>query len=77
MSNKTNTALEMPTRPNSFDYDALIDCAHELGLSHLDATVFAENRRVAGLLRSSGLALDSRIHDGLRNLSLSLDSRPS
>ena len=27
MSNKTNTALEMPTRPNSFDYDALMDCA--------------------------------------------------
>ena len=56
---------------------ALIDCAHELDLSHLDATVFAENRRVVGLLRGSGLPLDSRIHDGLRNLSLSLDSGSS
>ncbi len=57
--------------------NALIECARELGLSHLDATFFAENRRVAGLLRGSGLPLDSHLNDGLRNLSLALDSRPS
>ena len=28
MSNKTNTALQAPTRPNSFDYDDLLECAH-------------------------------------------------
>ncbi len=54
---------------------ALIDCARELGLSHLDATVFAENRRVVGLLRGSGLPLESRFDDGLRNLSLALETR--
>lgn len=54
---------------------ALIDCARQLGLSHLDATVFAENRRVVGLLRSSGLPLESSFEDGLRNLSLTLGSR--
>lgn len=51
---------------------ALIECARELGLSHLDATAFAENRRVTGLLRGSGLPLDSRVDNGLRSLSLSI-----
>ncbi len=56
---------------------ALINCAREQGLSHLDATVFAENRRVVGLLRGSGLSLESCFSDGLRNLSLALESRVS
>jgi 3-hydroxyacyl-[acyl-carrier protein] dehydratase/trans-2-decenoyl-[acyl-carrier protein] isomerase len=28
MSNKTNSAIQAPTRPYSFDYDALLECAH-------------------------------------------------
>ena len=53
---------------------ALIACARQLELSHLDATVFAENRRVSRLFRRSGLPLQTWVHDGICNLSLALES---
>ena len=53
---------------------ALVECARRLELSHLDATVFAENSRVSRLFRNSGLPLQTCAHDGVRNLSLALRS---
>ena len=53
---------------------ALIECARRLELSHLDATVFAENNRVSRLFRSSGLPLQTCVNEGMRNLSLVLQS---
>lgn len=50
----------------------LIDCARELGVRHLDATVLAQNTRVPRLFTRTGLPLESRLEDGIRTLSLSL-----
>jgi len=50
----------------------LIDCARRVEFSHLDATTFARNTRVAKLLRRSGLPLSSKVHGGICDLSLRL-----
>jgi len=50
----------------------LIDCARELGVRHLDATVFAENRRMSNMLRKTGLPLESQLEDGVRTISLAI-----
>lgn len=50
----------------------LVDCARELGVRHLDATVLAQNTRVTRLLRKTGLPLHSSLDEGIRTLSLTL-----
>lgn len=50
----------------------LIDCARELGVRHLDATVLAQNTRMSRLMRKTGLPLESSLDQGIRTLSLAL-----
>ena len=50
----------------------LVDCARELGVRHLDATVLAQNTRMTRLLRKTGLPLHSSLDEGIRTLSLAL-----
>ena len=50
----------------------LIDCARELGVRHLDATVLAQNTRMTKLLQKTGLPLHSSLDEGIRTLSLAL-----
>ncbi|MBT8435877.1 MAG: GNAT family N-acetyltransferase, partial [Gammaproteobacteria bacterium] len=50
----------------------LVDCARELGVRHLDATVLAQNTRMTRLLQKTGLPLDSSLDEGIRTLSLAL-----
>ncbi len=50
----------------------LIDCARELGVRHLDATVLAQNTRVSSMLRKTGLPLTAVTADGIETISLTL-----
>jgi len=50
----------------------LVDCASELGVRHLDATVLAQNTRMTKLLQKTGLPLRSSLDEGIRTLSLAL-----
>ena len=50
----------------------LVDCARELGVRHLDATVLAQNTRMTKLLQKTGLPLRSSLDEGIRTLSLVL-----
>lgn len=50
----------------------LLRCASALEFERLDASVFAENTRMAKLLRHSGLPLETQIEDGILTLSLAL-----
>jgi len=50
----------------------LIDCARELGVRHLDATVLAQNTRVSKMLSKTGLPIQATIEDGIKTLSLAL-----
>ncbi len=50
----------------------LVDCARELGVRHLDATVLAQNTRMTKLLQKTGLPLYSSLDEGIRTLSLAL-----
>jgi GNAT superfamily N-acetyltransferase len=50
----------------------LIDCARELGVRHLDATVLVQNTRVSGMLRRIGLPLAATTADGIETISLTL-----
>jgi len=50
----------------------LIDCARELGVRHLDATVLAQNTRVSNMLRETGLPIQTTIEDGIKSISLAL-----
>jgi GNAT superfamily N-acetyltransferase len=50
----------------------LIDCARELGVRHLDATVLAQNTRVSKMLRKTGLPFQATIEDGIKTISLAL-----
>lgn len=50
--------------------DGRIAPVRELGVRHLDATVLAQNTRIARLLRKTGLPLHSSLDEGIRTLSL-------
>lgn len=50
----------------------LIDCARELGVRHLDATVLAQNTRVSRILSKTGLPFQATIEDGIKTISLAL-----
>jgi GNAT superfamily N-acetyltransferase len=50
----------------------LIDCARELGVRHLDATVLAQNTRVSDMLSKTGLPLQATTADGIKTISLTL-----
>ncbi len=50
----------------------LVDCARELEVRHLDATVLAQNTRISKLMRKTGLPLESSLDEGIRTLSLAL-----
>jgi len=48
----------------------LIDCARELGVRHIDASVLADNKRMMHLIRNTGLPFDARLHEGIQTISL-------
>jgi GNAT superfamily N-acetyltransferase len=50
----------------------LIDCARELGVRHLDATVLVQNTRVSDMLRKTGLPLQATTEGDIKTLSLAL-----
>jgi GNAT superfamily N-acetyltransferase len=50
----------------------LVDCARELGVRHLDATVLAQNTRMTKLLQKTGLPVHASLDEGIRILSLAL-----
>jgi RimJ/RimL family protein N-acetyltransferase len=50
----------------------LLECARELGIHHVDASVLAENKRMLHLIRKSGLPFESYLEDGIRNISIAL-----
>jgi GNAT superfamily N-acetyltransferase len=50
----------------------LIDCARELGVHHLDASVMAGNTRMMKLIGKMGLPFESRLHHGIQTISVAL-----
>lgn len=50
----------------------LIGCARDLGISHFDASMLAQNTPMSKLLQHTGLAMESRVEDGIRKVSLTL-----
>jgi RimJ/RimL family protein N-acetyltransferase len=50
----------------------LIDCARDLGVRHIDASVLAENKRMINLIRKTGLPFDSRVREGIQTISVHL-----
>ena len=52
--------------------DHLIACARGLGISHMDASVLAENKRMMKLIRKSGLPFSARLEDGIQTISVAL-----
>ncbi len=50
----------------------LIDCARELGLRHLNATMLAQNIGMAKLMRQSRLPMEAKVEEGVRYVSLAL-----
>jgi GNAT superfamily N-acetyltransferase len=52
----------------------LIDCARQLGVHHMDASVMADNTRMMKLIRRSGLPFKSQLQDGIKTISLSLSA---
>lgn len=50
----------------------LIQCARELGVHHLDASVLPQNARMTNLLHHSGLPIESKIEDGIVTYSLAI-----
>ena len=52
--------------------DRLIDCARELGVRHVDASVLAENTRMLKLVARTGLKFESSLEEGIRTISFSL-----
>ena len=50
----------------------LIDCARQLGVRHMDASVMAGNTRMMKLIRKSGLSFTSRLQDGVQTISVAL-----
>ena len=52
----------------------LAECARQLGVRHMDASVMAGNTRMMKLIRNSGLAYKSHLQDGINNISISLSA---
>jgi len=52
----------------------LADCARQLGVRHMDASVMAGNTRMMKLIRNSGLAYKSHLQDGINTISVSLSA---
>ena len=52
----------------------LIDCARQLGVHHMDASVMADNTRMMKLILRSGLPFKSHLQDGIKTISLSLNA---
>ncbi|MCP4390017.1 MAG: GNAT family N-acetyltransferase [Gammaproteobacteria bacterium] len=50
----------------------LIQCARELGVHHLDASVLPQNTRMTRLLHHTGLPVASHIEDGILTYSLTI-----
>ena len=50
----------------------LLDCARQLGIHHVEASVFAENASMLKLIRSSGYPYVSSLEDGIRNITVTL-----
>ena len=50
----------------------LIDCARQLGVRHMDASVMADNTRMMKLIRKSGLPYKSHLQDGVQTISVAL-----
>jgi len=50
----------------------LSECARELGIRHMDASVLAENTRMMRLLRKSGLDFSTTVHNGIQTISVAL-----
>lgn len=50
----------------------LIDCARNLGVRHIDASVLAENKRMIHLIRKTGLPFDSSLQQGVQTISVHL-----
>jgi len=50
----------------------LIDCARQLGVRHMDASVMAGNTRMMRLIRKSGLSFTSQLQDGVQTISIAL-----
>jgi GNAT superfamily N-acetyltransferase len=50
----------------------LIECARDLGIHYMDASVLAENTRMMRMIRKSGLPFTSQLQDGVQTISVSL-----
>ena len=50
----------------------LADCARQLGVRHMDASVMAGNTRMMKLIHHSGLPYKSHLQDGINIISVSL-----
>ena len=50
----------------------LIECARQLGVRHMDASVMADNNRMMRLIRKTGLPYKSSLQDGINTISVSL-----
>jgi RimJ/RimL family protein N-acetyltransferase len=50
----------------------LIDCARDLGIHHVDASVLADNKRMMKLIRKTGLPFDARLQQGIQTISVHL-----
>jgi len=50
----------------------LIDCARDLGVRHIDASVLADNKRMMHLIRNTGLPFDSSLQQGIQTISVHL-----
>jgi RimJ/RimL family protein N-acetyltransferase len=50
----------------------LSECARELGIRHMDASVLAENTRMMRLLRKSGLGFSTQVDNGIQTISIAL-----
>ena len=52
----------------------LTDCARQLGVRHMDASVMAGNTRMMKLIRKSGLPYKSHLQDGINTISVSVSA---
>ena len=52
----------------------LADCARQLGVRHMDASVMAGNTRMMKLIHNSGLPYKSHLQDGINIISVSLSA---
>ena len=50
----------------------LVECARDLGVRQMDASVLAENKRMIKLIRKSGLPFTSQLDNGIQTISMSL-----